>query len=249
MLYDGKLAEGDEMSIFTKKYERILVVPDLHLPAQHKDAFSFLKAVKDKYDPDCVVFMGDIVDFHSMNYHEHNPELPSPQDEIDRVRDGVQKLAQLFPVAFCLYGNHDLLIHRKATTIGIPKIAIKELSDVIKSPPDWKWSKELKLMTEKGPVYFTHGRTSSIGKLAQMMGVSCVQAHYHSKYYINYIATPVNLYFDANFGCLIDKDHPAFLYGEQCVGKPVLGCGVIKNGRAIPVTMNLKPHGRWGGKL
>jgi predicted phosphodiesterase len=237
------------MGIFKKKYERILVIPDLHIPAHHRDAFAFLKAVKNQYDPDAVVFLGDIVDFHSMSYHEHDPDLASPVDELTDVRKYVKELSEIFPEAYCIFGNHDKIIHRKATTAGLPKAAVRELSEIINSPHGWTWSSDLKLPTIKGDIYFTHGKTQSINKLAQTMGMSCCQGHYHSKYYVSYYATPHGLYFDANFGCLIDKDHKAFLYGEGYIGKPVLGVGIIKEGRAIPVPMRMAKGGRWLRKL
>lgn len=235
--------------MFSKKYHSILVIPDMHIPAHHKDAIPFLRAVKAQYTPDAVVFLGDLVDFHSMSYHEHDPDLNSPAKELEEINKYVKELYELFPEAYCLFGNHDKLIHRKATTAGLPKEAVRELSDILNAPKGWVWSSDLKLPTVKGNIYFTHGKTQSINKLAQIMGMSCCQGHFHSKFYVSYYATPNGLYFDANFGCLIDKDHRAFLYGEQCIGKPVLGVGIIKEGRAVPVPMRLAPKGRWLKKL
>jgi len=235
--------------MFEKKYNMIMVIPDLHISAHHKESFKFLKAVRDKYEPDLVIFLGDVVDFHSLSYHEKDPDLPSPKDEIVQVRKYVQELSQIFPEAICIMGNHDKLIQRKAVTAGLPKYAVKELSEIIKSPHGWRWVGDYKANTIKGPVYFTHGRTSTINKMAQLMGMSSCSGHYHSKFYVSYFATPMGIYFDANFGCLIDKDHKAFLYSEQSIGKPVLGCGIIKMGRAILVPMYLKRHGKWTGEL
>jgi len=131
----------------------------------------------------------------------------------------------------------------------LPKVAVRELSEVLNSPPTWTWHYELKIDTPKGKVYLTHGKTSSINKLSQNMSCSAVQFHYHSKFYISYWASPVGLFFDANGGCLVDKDHPAMAYGEKSIGKPVLGCLVIKDGRCIPVPMLLSAGGKWSRKL
>ena len=82
--------------MFEKKYNMIMVIPDLHISAHHKESFKFLKAVRDKYEPDLVIFLGDVVDFHSLSYHEKDPDLPSPKDEIVQVRKYVQELSQIF---------------------------------------------------------------------------------------------------------------------------------------------------------
>jgi len=235
--------------MFKKKYERILCVPDLHIPAHHKDSFKFLMKVKDKYQPDFVVFMGDIVDFHSISYHEHDPDLPSPGKELELVRKYVNEISEIFPEAVCLMGNHDKLIQRKILTVGLPKEVIKTLSEIINSPPGWDWRHEFKCNTPRGPVFFTHGKTQVINKLSQNMGMNTVQGHYHSKFYVSYYATPTGLFFDMNVGCLIDKDHPAISYGERLLNKPVLGCGVIKNGRAVLVPMCMRPGGKWRKKI
>lgn len=56
---------------------------DLHYPFCHPDTVAFLRAIKNKYNPDKVVSLGDEVDFHGINFHYHDPDLPSPGDELN----------------------------------------------------------------------------------------------------------------------------------------------------------------------
>ena len=65
-----------------KRYSRILVIPDQHFPYNHIDIFKFLSAIKKRFKPDKVVNVGDEVDCHSFSMHDHDPDLPSPRDEM-----------------------------------------------------------------------------------------------------------------------------------------------------------------------
>ena len=57
-------------------HKSVLVISDLHIPYHHKDAFAFLKAIKKEFKPDTVINIGDLLDFHAISMHEHNPDLP-----------------------------------------------------------------------------------------------------------------------------------------------------------------------------
>ena len=63
-------------------YKRILVISDLHIPYHHKDSFDFLKEIKKQYKPDFIINIGDLLDFHAISMHSHNPDLPSAGDEL-----------------------------------------------------------------------------------------------------------------------------------------------------------------------
>mgnify|MGYP003654450391 FL=1 len=72
--------------------KRILVISDLHVPYHHKDAFAFLKEIKKEYKPDFVVNIGDLLDFHSISMHEHNPDLYSAGDELTISKENIKEL-------------------------------------------------------------------------------------------------------------------------------------------------------------
>ena len=61
----------------------VLVISDLHIPYHHKDSFDFLREIKKQFKPDFVVNIGDLLDFHAISFHEHNPDLPSIGDELN----------------------------------------------------------------------------------------------------------------------------------------------------------------------
>jgi hypothetical protein len=96
-----------------------------------------------------------------------------------------------------------------------------------------------------GFIYFHHGKSSSIEKLSKSMGMSAIQGHYHSKFYISYWASPIGLFWDANAGAFADHKHLAMAYAKNSIAKSIMGCIVIQHGvpQLIPMVLNNK--GRW----
>lgn len=226
-----------------------LVIGDLHCPFMHQDAYAFLKAVKAKYKPDEVIFMGDEVDAHATSYHEHDPDLPSAGDELKKAIKQLEPLYKLFPKATVIESNHGSLVYRKALTAGLPSAVIKGYRDILQAPKGWTWKFDHLISTCLGDVYFHHGKSGTHEKLSKNMAMSAVQGHFHNKFYISYWSSPNALYWDANAGCLVDNKSRAMSYGRNNLQKPIVGCLVIANGipQLIPMVLNKK--GRWVRKL
>lgn len=65
-----------------RRSKSILVISDQHYPYNHPDIYAFLKALKDKYEPDRVINIGDELDYHAISFHDHHPDLLAPGDEL-----------------------------------------------------------------------------------------------------------------------------------------------------------------------
>lgn len=233
----------------SNKRQVILAIGDLHCPYLHQDAVRFLKAVKKKYEPDTIVFLGDEVDGHAISYHEHDPDLPAAGDELNKAIKQLQPIYEMFPKATVLESNHGSLVERKAKTAGLPSAVIKSPRERIQAPKGWEWKFDHVTDTALGPIYWHHGKSSSHKKLSQNMGMSAVQGHFHNEFYITYWSSPRALYWDANAGCLVDHKSRSQDYGKNNLQKGIVGCMVIIDGipQLIPMVLNTK--GRWIGKL
>jgi len=230
-------------------YKRILVISDLHIPYHHKDSFAFLREIKKLYKPDFVVNIGDLLDFHAISMHDHNPDLYSAGDELKQSRIYIKELESLFPEVTEVDSNHSSLVFRRALKYGMSKEFLKGYGDFL-GTKKWKWVDDLTLtMSNKQRCFFTHGRSADILKVSQTMGMSAVQGHYHTKFVISYWANPDNLFFGMNVGCLINQKSMAFSYAKNFKTRFILGCGMIVEGipRLMPMVLNNK--GNWIGKL
>lgn len=227
----------------------ILVISDYHAPYNHPDAVKFLAACKNKYKPDCVISIGDEVDFHNLSYHESSPELDSASKELEQAINQLKPLYKMFPNCQVMESNHGSMVLRKAMTAGIPVSAIRSYNEILKAPKGWKWVFDLIVQTPLGPVYFCHGKSSAPGRLASQYGMSTCQGHFHEKAQINYISTPERLMFDAHTGCLADDKSLALGYNKVNPKRPIVSILVIINGIPNIVPMVLNRTGRWVGSL
>jgi len=229
--------------------KRILVISDLHLPYQHQDAFIFLKEIKKQYKPDFIINIGDLLDFHAINMHTHDPDLYSPGMELDKSKEYIKELESMFPKMVEVDSNHSSLVYRRALKYGMSRQFLKPYGDFL-GTKKWKWVDDFTITMSNGQrCFFTHGRSADILKVSQAMGMSAVQGHYHTKFVISWWANPDNLFFGMNVGCMINQKSLAFAYAKNFKTRFILGCGVIIDGipRLLPMVLNNK--GRWINKL
>tara|TARA_R100000315_G_scaffold58717_1_gene34010 strand:- start:119 stop:817 length:699 start_codon:yes stop_codon:yes gene_type:complete len=228
---------------------RILVISDLHIPYHHKDSFDFLRAVKKQYKPDKIINIGDLLDFHAINMHTHDPDLYSPGHELAKSKEYVKELESIFPVVTEVDSNHSSMVYRRALKYGMSREFLKDYGDFL-GTKHWDWVDDLTLtMGNKQRCFFTHGRSADILKVSQTMGMSAVQGHYHTKFLVSWWANPDNLFFGMNVGCLINQKSMAFGYARNFKTRFILGCAVILDGipKLLPMVINNK--GDWIKKI
>ncbi len=212
------------------KHGNILVIPDLHLPAEHKAALVFCKRMYKKYKCDTVVFIGDLWDSWSLSTHVKDPDLASAGDEAIAAYKHLRAWIKAFPDAYITYGNHDIRYVLRAKDIGLPDRYIRSFNEVYGAPKTWRFGHFFDL----NGVHFTHG-TGSAGQNAAINKAkecrqSVVLGHVHSYAGVQYSASHRDLIFAMGCGTLVDIKHRAFLYGKNSMKKPILGCGVVLDG-------------------
>lgn len=233
-----------------KKYHRILVIPDQHFPYQHPDIFKFLKAVKKKYKPDKVINLGDEIDAHSMSMHDHSPDLPSPNDEMELAINKLKHLYKIFPNVSVMESNHGSLVYRRAAKNGLPKRVIKSYRDILEAPKGWHWYQDLEIRGGDGElIYFCHNLSSDCLKNSKSKSMRFVQGHFHGKFEIRYWANSKKLFWGMTTGCLVDYKSLAYDYGKLALDKPIIGLGFINEGYPQLIPMVLNKFGRWNGRL
>jgi len=228
----------------------VLVISDLHIPYHHKDAFSFLRALKNKYKPDMVVNIGDELDHHAISMHEHNPDLMSAGDELRNARHYIKQLEEIFPRMTIVHSNHSSLVYRRALKYGLPKDYLKSYNEFLGVGKGWQWVDDLTLTLSDGTrCFFTHGMSADVLKVAQQYGMNTVQGHYHTKFSIGYYSNPDALIWGMQVGCLINQKSMAFDYAKNFKSRFIVGCGMIINGQPKLMPMVLNEDGQWNKKL
>lgn len=228
---------------------RILFISDTHAPFAHPDAWKFLDALKSKYKPTRIIHLGDEIDGHSVSFHDHDPDMPSPYDELTRAITQLKGLYALFDKVEVLWSNHGSLWYRRAFKSGLPSSVLKDYRDILKAPPQWSWHKDLAISLGSQVLYAFHGKAANGLAASQKMGGSVVQGHFHTTFSIQKWASPVGVNWAMTCGCLIDIESPAFKYQDNNILKPIIGTGLVIDGAPVLELMRQTRGGRWTGKL
>jgi predicted phosphodiesterase len=211
----------------------VLVIGDTHCPGMRRGYVDFCQRIRDRYSCDRVVFIGDVVDWAAISFHEKLPGMPGAKSEVSQARRQVKKLADAFPEGDWLIGNHDALPERQATTAGLPSELLRDHADF------WevKWNVLPRYAKHQiDGVIYSHGDGGKGGQVAALKQAkdnfqSTVIGHFHAQAGVAWYANPDFRVFGMSVGCGIDADKLAFSYGAKFPAKPILGCGVVLNGK------------------
>lgn len=215
----------------------VIFLPDLHSPFIKEGVLEFCKEQQEKYDCGTVIFAGDIVDGHAWSYHEKDVDGMSVGAELSAAKIQLEQWFKAFPKAISLMGNHDLLIQRKAKTIGLSKHFIKGFGDVLNAPKTW----EFKLEHTFHNVLYKHGNIGDAFKVAKESRISTCQGHFHAKTFVQWSVSEKDSIFGLQVGWAADRHEYAFDYGKSFTNKPIISCGLILDRGQTPIVklMNL----------
>lgn len=224
-----------------KRGERYLVVSDLQVPFEHKDALAFCLAVCRDYGIPRrnVLCVGDEADQYWGSLHPKSANaLHTPRQELDECRARMRPWFRAFPEMRLAESNHVARWGKLAGASGIPAELLRPWREVIGAPDGWQWKRRWDIDT-RVPFTMIHGLgysgVAATRNMVADLGVNVVHGHLHADACVVWIATDGRVRWGANAGCLIDLDAYAFEYGKDCRRKPCLGVTVILDDGAYPV--------------
>lgn len=206
--------------------DTVLCIGDLHLPFEHKDYLDFCREMQDRLHAGTIMFMGDIVDLHSVSQYASDPDGFSPGHEVVEAKKHLTKWFKYFPEAYLCLGNHDRRPDRKGKTSGIPNIFFQTFDKVWDTPKGWKIGLHHIIHNTK----YTHGSqykgSNSHRHAAYDNRMSTVIGHVHTELGVCHIGNDVDVIFGMVCGCGIDRDKYAFEYERENRIRPLVGLGV-----------------------
>ena len=128
----------------------IMIIPDMHLPYVHKDAFNFLWSVYCSYYPELIICVGDMFDHHSGSYHESEPDAMNPTEEYKAAKKQAKQLEEMFPEMVVIKGNHDEIPRRKLKSAGLPQEMLRDYNMIYDLKGGWEWVKRFKFNSGGG---------------------------------------------------------------------------------------------------
>jgi hypothetical protein len=236
-----------DFNALTKSGENYLVISDLQIPFEHKQALDFVKYLKKHYKikDENMLCAGDELDqlFGGLWKKDPNSNL-SAMTEIMISIERLKEWYSLFPFMKVAISNHGTRWQRKALDAEIPSILLRKYEEVIEAPKDWKWAKRWLIKASKKEFILEHGDDwggpNPAAKAALHYNMSVCFGHFHSKSQIIHHNTGMNTYWSFVTGSLIDFDSFAFNYARAHSNKPLIGCGVILDGGRIPMWVPLE---------
>ena len=224
---------------------RVLIVGDLHCPAEHPGYLRFCLDLYEQWDCNQVVFIGDVVDHHAISFHAPNPHCPGPEDEYQLTYKAIHKWYDVFPEAKVTLGNHDLRVLRLAESVKIPARYIKTHNQTWNTP-GWDWDYDFLI---DNVVYFhgegTNGIHPAWNAITKKMK-SVVMGHCHARAGVKWMTTRHERFFGMDTGCGICPDAWQFVYGKNHLVRPFIAAGVIIDGHpyseAMPCGIKEKYH-------
>lgn len=216
------------------------IIGDTHLPYELKAYLEFCQRTFDNYEVDRVVHIGDLVDNHSIMFHEKEPLLANVAGEFTDARQHLQAWYKAFPQLTLVEGNHDRLPKRQMQKLGLaPSIYVKPIQDIYEMPKGW----EVVERVEIDDVLYHHGETAlgvnGFRQDCERRMRSTVTGHNHSNAGISATATEQELVWGMAVGCGVDAKHLAFAYGRNFTRKPIIACGIVYNGEPVVEYMDL----------
>lgn len=211
---------------------KVLAVGDIHEPVSRAGYLQFNKDLAKQYDVDTIVFIGDLVDWHAISFHAHNPNCAGASDEYELALQKIQYWYRAFKkyrVYVCI-GNHDARPKRLAESVQIPAKLLRNYNEQWKTP-GWKWVTSVVI----DKVFYCHGHGKGGGinpayNTAKNMGMSVVLGHSHSRGGIKWLVNPLRRWFGMDTGCGVDDKAFAFAYAKEQAYRSVLSSGIVING-------------------
>ena len=205
------------------------VISDLHSPFIKDSYFDFVKDTFKQHKVTDVVFIGDIVDLHSISRHMTEPSARGAHQEYVMAYEALRPFVKAFPEAKVCRGNHDNIVERQMATLGMPAVFVKSFKELWGLPDTWEIDSQFIIDN----VFYHHGLgaggvNGAINK-ALNERMSVVQGHQHTVFNIDYRANQRDIIFGMSVGSGIDNTQYSFEYGKYNSRKPIIGCGIVRS--------------------
>lgn len=222
----------------TRPKARVLVISDQHRPFEHPQYLAFCKDIAKKHRCTRVVNIGDEWDHAALSRFDKDPDGMSGKDEYEAAIQASKPWYKTFPKMELCESNHGLRPFKTALKAGLSKVYLKTYREFMEAPVGWTWHSRIII---DGVLYF-HGEpfAGERGHINAMIKNRCsvVMGHVHSFAGVNYSKAYKDQLFAMNVGCGINDSTYAFSYNTNTAARPVLGCGVVLEGKeAIFVPM------------
>lgn len=156
--------------------EKILFVPDTHVPYHDKKAFNLVVKVGQEFKPDHTIILGDFIDCYTISAHSKNPKRAlGLQDEVD---DSVKELYRLKALGaknnVFIAGNHEHRLERYISDKAPDLFPFVSIPEILKLKPNGWTYVPYRSNYQIGKLNITHD-TGHAGRYANFRSLDTYQ--------------------------------------------------------------------------
>lgn len=218
-------------------YTKVVFVSDIHAPFHDPQAIKACLSFIKWYQPEIVVFMGDVIDFYAISSFSKDPQRAlGLQDEIDATVETLTRFRKMAPKAkmILLRGNHEYRLQkylwtRAAELSGLRDLTVPHLLklDELKI----EYNKDGKMVINKtiikhGNIVRKFASYSAKGEF-ENCGISGVSAHTH-RMGVYFHTHEGGLFVWMECGCLCNLN-PEYMEGKVANWQHGFGIGFYKS--------------------
>lgn len=215
---------------------RVLAFSCCHAPCMLPGYPDFLADARRAWKPKIVICLGDVLDSRCLGRWDSatDPDLPNANVEYEEAKRQVAVLHKMFPNIDVLIGNHDTRRSVAAKQAGLIQQELRAMKEVW-ATPRWRWHPRYTQFVIDDVIY-QHGDRGRQGQNAAYLNAmaefrSVVQGHIHTRMFVQYAANSGTRVFGMQVGCGVDRHRAEMAYCIPTNGKPIIGCGIIIDGR------------------
>lgn len=215
-----------------KKEQKLLIIPDTHVPFHHKQNFKTMIAAAKKFKPDIIVILGDFADAYAVSSHTKSPSKTVRfNEEVYQVNCALDLVDSIGARRKeYIMGNHENRLERYVADRAPEMDGLVSWNEMLHLR-DRKWNvTEYGQEVEIGEVYFTHD-CGHAGKYAHYQSYDAVQhnvviGHTHRMGYTVIGNSRGKPHVSAMFGWLGDPDEIKYEHRIKVRRNSVQGFGV-----------------------
>lgn len=137
---------------------KLLICPDVHLPYHDAEAWETFLTVAREWQPDVLVFLGDVVDMYQVSRHPKDPlRRLTFQDEVAIANRELNRVSALkIPRVLVTEGNHETRLQRWLVDQAPQLVGMVDVRDLLQiDRRNWEWY-PYGTHTRIGKLHFAH---------------------------------------------------------------------------------------------
>lgn len=213
--------------------ERRLYIPDLHFPFSDWRKINEIVKFNRTFRAHRVFQLGDIFDFYALSRFVKDPMAKSISDEVFSAKRDLQKFAKMFDHVTVIQGNHEERLWSRANDGGIPRFALRSLTEIMNFPANITYVPHDHFEVQKGTLIVHGHKTNTKAGRAHVNYYmkNVVHGHVHNQLCLDFVSAMDGDLWGMSLPSVVDGNAMAFRYHKPELKNLKTGFGYEAGGK------------------